>query len=290
MVNKVSDLVNAGVTAQIIKKYDFSFQKRFGQNFLIDDHVLGKIIDAALIEEGDGVIEIGPGIGTMTQRLCERAGKVVAIEIDRELIPILSETLSAYDNVKIVNADVMKTDLAALIRDEFPGMNVKVVANLPYYITTPIVMNLLEERLPIDSITIMVQKEVAERMQAGPGSKDYGALSLAVSYYADTYIAANVPPNCFMPRPKVGSGVIRLTIRKDNAVNVSDEKLMFDLIRAAFNQRRKTLTNAIANYSGLSYTKEEAAAAIQKLGLSETIRGEALTLEQFAKLADFLTS
>ncbi len=286
----MSDLVNAGVTAQIIKKYDFSFQKRFGQNFLIDDHVLGKIIDAALIEEGDGVIEIGPGIGTMTQRLCERAGKVVAIEIDRELIPILSETLSAYDNVKIVNADVMKTDLAALISDEFPGMNVKVVANLPYYITTPIVMNLLEERLSIDSITIMVQKEVAERMQAGPGSKDYGALSLAVSYYADTYIAANVPPNCFMPRPKVGSGVIRLTIRKDNTVNVSDEKLMFDLIRAAFNQRRKTLTNAIANYSGLSYTKEEAAAAIQKLGLSETIRGEALTLEQFAKLADFLTS
>ena len=290
MVNNVKDLVSAGVTAEVIKKYNFSFQKRFGQNFLIDDHVLTKIIDAAQIEEGDGVIEIGPGIGTMTQRLCERADKVVAIEIDKELIPILSETLSEYPNAKIINADVMKTDLAALIRDEFPGMNVKVVANLPYYITTPIVMNLLEERLPIDSITMMVQKEVAERMQAGPGSKDYGALSLAVSYYAQTYIAANVPPNCFMPRPKVGSGVIRLTIRKDNAVSVTDEKLMFHLIRAAFNQRRKTLANAIANYAGLPYTKEEVAEAIEKLGLSETVRGEALSLEQFAELADFLTS
>ena len=286
----MKDLVSAGVTAEVIKKYNFSFQKRFGQNFLIDDHVLGKIIDAAQIEEGDGVIEIGPGIGTMTQRLCERAAKVVAIEIDKELIPILSETLSEYPNVKIVNADVMKTDLAVLIRDEFPDMHVKVVANLPYYITTPIVMNLLEERLPIDSITIMVQKEVADRMQAGPGSKDYGALSLAVSYYAQTYIAANVPPNCFMPRPKVGSGVIRLTIRRDNGVSVTDEKLMFHLIRAAFNQRRKTLANAIANYAGLSYTKEEVAEAIEKLGFSETVRGEALSLEQFAELADFLTS
>lgn len=286
----MADLGNAGATAAVIKKYDFSFQKRYGQNFLIDERVLGKIMDAALIEDGDGVIEIGPGIGTMTQRLCERAGKVVAIEIDKELIPILSETLSEYSNVRIVHGDVMKTDIAALIREEFPDMKVRVVANLPYYITTPIVMNLLEERLPIDSITIMVQKEVAERMQAGPGSKDYGALSLAVAYYADTYIAANVPPNCFMPRPKVGSSVIRLTIRKENAVEVSDEKLMFHLIRAAFNQRRKTLVNAISNYAGLSYTKEEVTEAVKQLGLSETIRGEALGLTEFAGLADILTS
>ncbi len=285
----MADLGSAKSTANIINKYGFSFQKRFGQNFLIDEHVLDKIVDAALIGEEDGVIEIGPGIGTMTQRLCEAASKVVAIEIDKELIPILSETMSEYDNVKIINADVMKTDLDKLIRDEFSGMSVKVVANLPYYITTPIVMSLLENHLPVDNITIMVQKEVAQRMQAGPGTKDYGALSLAVQYYADTYIAANVPPNCFMPRPKVGSGVIRLTVRKEAEVEVADEKLMFSLIRAAFNQRRKTLVNAVTNFPGLDYTKEDIEKALAGLGISEKIRGEALSLQQFADLSNILT-
>lgn len=285
----MADLGSAKSTANIINKYGFSFQKRFGQNFLIDEHVLDKIVDAALIGKGDGVIEIGPGIGTMTQRLCEAASKVVAIEIDKELIPILSETMSGYDNVKIINADVMKTDLDKLIRDEFSGMSVKVVANLPYYITTPIVMSLLENHLPVESITIMVQKEVAQRMQAGPGTKDYGALSLAVQYYADTYIAANVPPNCFMPRPKVGSGVIRLTVRKEAEVEVADEKLMFSLIRAAFNQRRKTLVNAVTNFPGLDYTKEDIEKALAGLDISEKIRGEALSLQQFADLSNILT-
>ena len=285
----MADLGSAKSTANIINKYGFSFQKRFGQNFLIDAHVLDKIVDAALIGEEDGVSEIGPGIGTMTQRLCEAASKVVAIEIDKELIPILSETMSEYDNVKIINADVMKTDLDKLIRDEFSGMSVKVVANLPYYITTPIVMSLLENHLPVDNITIMVQKEVAQRMQAGPGTKDYGALSLAVQYYADTYIAANVPPNCFMPRPKVGSGVIRLTVRKEAEVEVADEKLMFSLIRAAFNQRRKTIVNAVTNFPGLDYTKEDIEKALAGLGISEKIRGEALSLQQFADLSNILT-
>ncbi|MBQ8007807.1 MAG: 16S rRNA (adenine(1518)-N(6)/adenine(1519)-N(6))-dimethyltransferase RsmA [Lachnospiraceae bacterium] len=285
----MADLGSAKSTANIINKYGFSFQKRFGQNFLIDEHVLDKIVDAALIGEEDGVIEIGPGIGTMTQRLCEAASKVVAIEIDKELIPILSETMSGYDNVKIINADVMKTDLDKLIRDEFSGMRVKVVANLPYYITTPIVMSLLENHLPVESITIMVQKEVAQRMQAGPGTKDYGALSLAVQYYADTYIAANVPPNCFMPRPKVGSGVIRLAVRKEAEVEVADEKLMFSLIRAAFNQRRKTLVNAVTNFPGLDYSKEDIEKALAGLGISEKIRGEALSLQQFADLSNILT-
>lgn len=285
----MANLGSAKSTASIINKYGFSFQKRFGQNFLIDEHVLDKIVDAALIGKEDGVIEIGPGIGTMTQRLCEAASKVVAIEIDKELIPILSETMSGYDNVKIINADVMKTDLDKLIRDEFSGMSVKVVANLPYYITTPIVMSLLENHLPVESITIMVQKEVAQRMQAGPGTKDYGALSLAVQYYADTYIAANVPPNCFMPRPKVGSGVIRLTVRKEAEVEVTDEKLMFSLIRAAFNQRRKTLVNAVTNFSGLDYSKEDIEKALAELDISERIRGEALSLQQFADLSNILT-
>ena len=283
----MSDLSNAAGTAGIIKKYGFSFQKRFGQNFLIDSHVLGKIVDAANITKNDGVIEIGPGIGTMTQLLCERAAKVVAVEIDRQLIPILEETLSGYDNVRTVNADVMKIDLQDLIAEEFSGMNVKVVANLPYYITTPIVMELLEKRLPVDDITIMVQKEVAMRMQAGPGTKDYGALSLAVAYYAATYIAANVPPNCFMPRPKVGSCVIRLTVRKEPPIDVSDEKLMFALIRAAFNQRRKTLVNAVGN-SQLNISKERMGEALLAAGLSPTVRGEQLDLERYALLADFL--
>lgn len=285
----MADLGNAKSTAEVIKKYGFSFQKRYGQNFLIDAHVLDKIIDAADIGKEDGVIEIGPGIGTMTQRLCERAAKVVAIEIDKELIPILSDTLSGYFNLKIINADVMKTDMTALIRDEFAGMNVKVVANLPYYITTPIVMSLLEQHLPLSSITIMVQKEVAVRMQAGPGTKDYGALSLAVQYYADTYIAANVPPNCFMPRPKVGSSVIRLTVRNTSEIEVTNEKLMFDLIRASFNQRRKTLVNAIGNFAGLDISKEAVAKALNDMGLDENVRGETLDLRQFAALSNILT-
>ena len=285
----MADLGNAKSTAEIINKYGFSFRKRFGQNFLIDEHVLNRIMDAALIDENDGVIEIGPGIGTMTQRLCERAGKVVAIEIDNDLIPILQETLSGYSNVKIIHADVMKTDISKLIKEEFEGRDVRVVANLPYYITTPIVMNLLESRYPIASITIMVQKEVADRMRALPGTKDYGALSLAVQYYADTYIAANVPPNCFMPRPKVGSSVIRLDVRKNPDAEVTDEKLMFDLIRAAFNQRRKTLTNAVSNYAGLDLSKEEVEKALTKLDLPATVRGESLDLSQFAALSNILT-
>ena len=276
-------------TIEILNKYHIVFQKKFGQNFLIDTHVLNKIIAAAGITKDDTVLEIGPGIGTMTQYLCENAGKVIAVEIDRTLVPILeNDTLSEYDNFHIINEDVLKLDLKQLIDDENGGRPIKVAANLPYYITTPIVMKLLEERLPIDNITVMVQKEVAERMQAGPGSKDYGALSLAVQYYADAYIAANVPPNCFMPRPNVGSAVIRLTLHKEPPVKVHDERLMFALIRASFNQRRKTLQNGINNSPELSFSKEAVSAALQKMGLSETVRGESLTLEQFAGLSDLL--
>lgn len=285
----MADLGNAKSTAEVIKKYDFSFQKRYGQNFLIDEHVLDKIIDAAQITDEDGVIEIGPGIGTMTQRLCERAKKVVAIEIDKELIPILKDTLSSYDNVRVIHGDVMKTDLESLVANDFAGMKVKVVANLPYYITTPIVMSLLEQHVKVASITIMVQKEVAMRMQAGPGTKDYGALSLAVQYYANTYIAANVPPNCFMPRPKVGSAVIRLDVYDEPLYKVDNEKLMFELIRGSFNQRRKTLVNAVGNYAGLDISKEDIAKALVSMGLSENVRGESLSLEQFSELSNILT-
>ncbi len=278
-------------TIEILNKYHIVFQKKFGQNFLIDTHVLDKIIAAAQITKDDMVLEIGPGIGTMTQYLCENAGKVIAVEIDRTLVPILeNDTLSEYDNFRIINEDVLKLDLKKLIEEENGGRPIKVAANLPYYITTPIVMKLLEERLPIDNITVMVQKEVAERMQAGPGSKDYGALSLAVQYYADAYIAANVPPNCFMPRPNVGSAVIRLTLHSEPPVKVRDEKLMFALIRASFNQRRKTLQNGINNSPELNFSKESVSSALQQMGLPETVRGEALTLEQFAKLSDLLKS
>ena len=276
-------------TIEILNKYHIVFQKKFGQNFLIDTHVLDKIIAAAQITKDDMVLEIGPGIGTMTQYLCENAGKVIAVEIDRTLVPILeNDTLSEYDNFRIINEDVLKLDLKKLIEEENGGRPIKVAANLPYYITTPIVMKLLEERLPIDNITVMVQKEVAERMQAGPGSKDYGALSLAVQYYADAYIAANVPPNCFMPRPNVGSAVIRLTLHKEPPVKVKDERLMFALIRASFNQRRKTLQNGINNSPELDFSKEAVSAALKEMGLSETVRGESLTLEQFAELSDLL--
>ena len=275
-------------TIDILKKYDFHFQKKFGQNFLIDTHVLEKIIDAAGVTKDDFVLEIGPGIGTMTQYLCERAREVMAVEIDDKLIPILADTLSAYDNVTVVNEDILKLDIDQIAREHNDGKPIKVVANLPYYITTPIIMGLFESHVPLESVTVMVQKEVADRMQAGPGTKDYGALSLAVQYYSEAEIVANVPPNCFMPRPNVGSAVIRLTCHKDCPVTVTDEKWMFRIIRASFNQRRKTLQNGLGNDASLPVTKEQAKAAIESMGLSATIRGEALSLAQFAELANRL--
>ena len=279
-------LSNPQVTIDIIKKYDFAFQKRFGQNFLIDGRVIDKIIAAAEITKEDTVLEIGPGIGTMTQYLAEAAGQVIAVEIDKNLLPIYEETLADYDNVTIINNDILKVDIYELIKGK--AKKVKVVANLPYYITTPIIMGLFENHIPAESITVMVQKEVADRMQSGPGSKDYGALSLAVQYYAKPYIVANVPPNCFMPRPNVGSAVIRLTSWEEPPVTVKDEKLMFKIIRASFNQRRKTLQNGINNSPDLSFTKEQVVTALKAMGLSESVRGEALNLEQFAKLTDLL--
>ena len=276
-------LSNPQVTIQTIKKYDFRFQKRYGQNFLIDQHVISKILLAADISKEDTVLEIGPGIGTLTQYLAESAGKVFAVEIDEKLIPVLGDTLKEYDNVTVVNQDILKCDIQALIGE---GKSCKIVANLPYYITTPIIMGLLEGNVPAESITVMIQKEVAERMDAGPGSKTYGALSLAVQYYAETYLAANVPPNCFMPRPAVGSAVIRLSKRKEPPVEVKDEKFMFRIIRAAFNERRKTLVNALKNDPVTAIPKETTEQALQEMGLPLTIRGEALSLGQFAELAD----
>ena len=281
-------LGNPKNTIEVIQKYQFAFQKKFGQNFLIDPHVLDKIIGAAGVTKEDMVLEIGPGIGTMTQYLAEAAREVVAVEIDNNLIPILKETLAEYDNVTVINEDILKVDIKTLAEEHNGGRPIKVVANLPYYITTPIIMGLFESNVPIDNITVMVQKEVADRMQVGPGSKDYGALSLAVQYYAEPYIVANVPPNCFMPRPKVGSAVIRLERYEEPPVKVKDEKLMFRIIRASFNQRRKTLANGLKNSAELDYTKEEIETAIEALGRGASIRGEALTLEEFAKLADFL--
>lgn len=279
-------LGNPQKTIEVLQKYDFTFQKKFGQNFLIDTHVLDKIISAAHITKEDMVLEIGPGIGTMTQYLAEAAGKVIAVEIDKNLIPILSDTLSEYQNVRIINEDVLKLDLRKLADEENGGKAIKVVANLPYYITTPIIMGLFENHVPVESITVMVQKEVADRMQTGPGSKDYGALSLAVQYYAEPYIVANVPPNCFMPRPKVGSAVIRLTRHKEPPVEVKDEKLMFDIIRASFNQRRKTLANGLNNSDIITCSKEIITEAIEKLGKGPSVRGEALSLQEFASLSN----
>lgn len=274
-------------TIEILQKYGFRFQKKFGQNFLIDPHVLDKILAAAEITEDDFVVEIGPGIGTLTQYLAYAAREVCAVEIDRNLIPILEDTLSDWDNVTVIHEDILKLDLADLADKKNGGKPVKIVANLPYYITTPIIMGLFENHVPVDTITVMVQKEVASRMQAGPGSKDYGALSLAVQYYAEPYLAANVPPNCFMPRPQVGSAVIRLR-NKASKTEVSDEALMFRLIRASFNQRRKTLLNGLRNDKGLSFQKEDLEIALAACGLSPDVRGETLTLEQFAALADYL--
>ena len=279
-------LGNPKYTIEVLQKYHFVFQKRFGQNFLIDTHVLERIIEAAQITKDDFVIEIGPGIGTMTQYLAEAAREVAAVEIDRSLIPILQDTLQDWDNVTVINEDILKVDVCKLAQEKNAGRPVKVVANLPYYITTPIIMGLFENQVPLDSITIMVQKEVADRMQVGPGTKDYGALSLAVQYYARPQIVTNVPPNCFMPRPKVGSAVIRLTRFQEPPVKVDDEKLMFAIIRASFNQRRKTLVNGLKNASELSFTKEQIESALTSAGLPLNIRGEALMLEQFAQLSN----
>lgn len=279
-------LGNSKNTIEVLQKYDFVFQKKFGQNFLIDSHVLDKIVSAAGITKNDFVLEIGPGIGTMTQYLAASARKVFAVEIDKALIPILEDTLKEFDNVQVINQDILKVDIKKLAEEHNDGKPIKVVANLPYYITTPIIMGLFESQVPIDSITVMVQKEVADRMKVGPGTKDYGALSLAVQYYAEPYIVVNVPPNCFMPRPKVGSAVIRLTRHEKPPVEVADEKLMFRLIRASFNQRRKTLANGLNNSPELSYSKEEIQQTIEKCGFKAGIRGEALTLEDFAKLAN----
>ncbi len=285
---KKPTLGNPQNTIAVLQKYDFTFQKKFGQNFLIDTHVLDKIIRSAEITKDDMVLEIGPGIGTMTQYLACAAGKVVAVEIDKALIPILEDTLDGYDNVQIINEDVLKIDIAKLAKEQNSGRPIKVVANLPYYITTPIIMGLFENHVPLKSITVMVQKEVADRMQVGPGTKDYGALSLAVQYYASPYIVANVPPNCFMPRPKVGSAVIRLERYENPPVQVGDEKLMFKIIRASFNQRRKTLANGLRNSPELDFTKEQIEQAIEKMGKGTSVRGETLSLEEFAKLSNLL--
>jgi len=275
-------------TIEILQKYNFAFQKKYGQNFLVDPHILDKIVDSAGITKEDVVLEIGPGIGTMTQYLCEKAKEVIAVEIDKALIPILNDTLSEYDNVSVLNHDILKLDLKRLVEENNYGKPIKVVANLPYYITTPIIMGLFESHVPIESITIMVQKEVADRMQVGPGTKDYGALSLAVQYYAKPEIMAYVPPNCFLPRPKVGSAVIRLTKHTAPTVAVNNEALLFQIIRASFNQRRKTLQNGLKNSTEINYSKEQILDAIRQLGVLENVRGETLTLEQFAELSNYL--
>ena len=284
-------MANLGIpqnTIEILQKYHFNFQKKFGQNFLIDTSVLDRIIAAAEITKEDCVLEIGPGIGTMTQILCENAREVVAVEIDKNLIPILQDTLSEYNNVSVINEDILKVDIGALALERNAGKPIKVVANLPYYITTPIIMGLFESHVPIDNITVMVQKEVADRMKVGPGSKDYGALSLAVQYYAKPYLVANVPANCFIPRPNVDSAVICLTRHESPAVEVENEALMFNMIRASFNQRRKTLQNGLKNSGLFPVSKEEIIEVIKEAGLPETVRGEALTLEQFARLSNLM--
>lgn len=285
---KEPTLGNPQNTIAVLQKYNFTFQKKYGQNFLIDTHVLDKIIRSAEITKEDMVLEIGPGIGTMTQYLACAAGKVAAVEIDKALIPILEDTLAGYDNVQIINEDVLKVDLAKLAEEQNDGRPIKVVANLPYYITTPIIMGLFESHVPLKSITVMVQKEVADRMQAAPGTKDYGALSLAVQYYASPYIVANVPPNCFMPRPRVGSAVIRLERYEESPIRVEDEKLLFRIIRASFNQRRKTLVNGLKNSAELNFTKEQIEAAVETLGKGLNVRGETLSLEEFANLSELL--
>lgn len=294
MRTNMANLGTPTATAAVLNKYDFVFRKKYGQNFLVDMNMLEKIVDCAELTKEDCVLEIGPGIGTMTQYLAERAGKVIVVEIDGDLIPILKDTLGAYDNVTIIHQDILKVDLHQLVEEHLADRqkykSFKVVANLPYYITTPIIMNLLEKKIPLDNITIMVQKEVAERMQVGPGTKDYGALSLAVQYYAKPEVMVSVPPECFMPRPKVASAVIRLTLYSEPPIKVSDPEYMFRLIRASFNQRRKTLANGLSNDSGLHLTREAVVEVLRQMDLSETIRGERLTLEQFGELAERLKS
>ena len=284
----MADLGKPQNTIAVLQKYNFNFQKKFGQNFLIDTRVLDRIINAAEITKEDFVLEIGPGIGTMTQYLCESAREVAAVEIDRNLIPILNDTLREYQNVEVWNEDILKVDINRLAQEKNQGRPIKVVANLPYYITTPIIMGLFESHVPVESITVMVQKEVAERMQAKPGTKDYGALSLAVQYYAKPEVVANVPPNCFIPRPKVGSAVICLTRHQEKIVQAKDEDFMFRIISASFNQRRKTLVNALNNAPNLPLEKEQIITTLEELGLNPNIRGEALTLEQFAQLSNLL--
>lgn len=284
----MGNLANPSYVSAVLKRFGFTFQKKYGQNFLMDDNILNKIIDSADITKDDVVLEIGPGIGTMTEELSRAAKHVIAVEIDKHLIPILEETLFGHSNITIINQDILKADIEALAREYNDGKPLKVVANLPYYITTPIIMELLEKRLPIHSITVMVQKEVAERMMTGPGSKDYGALSLAVKYYSTPHIVCQVPAGCFMPKPNVDSAVIQLVCNEKPPVEVDDEKLLFKCIRASFNQRRKTLANGLKNYSGLTFTKEEIEKAIENAGFTPSVRGEALTLEEFAKLANCL--
>ena len=281
-------LGNPGNTIEVLQKYSFNFQKKFGQNFLIDEHILEKIVDSAELTKEDCVLEIGPGIGTMTQYLAERAGSVIAVEIDKALIPILKDTLSDYDNVTILNEDILKVDIAALVEEKNGGRPIKVVANLPYYITTPIVMGLFESHVPLDSITIMVQKEVAERMQVGPGTKDYGALSLAVAFYSKAEVVTIVSPNCFIPKPNVASAVIRLKVHGEPPVTVKDEAFLFQVIHASFRQRRKTLMNGLSNAPELRISKQAVLEALQEMGVSESIRGETFTLEEFGHLSDIL--
>jgi 16S rRNA (adenine1518-N6/adenine1519-N6)-dimethyltransferase len=282
-------LCSSNNTIEVLNRYHIALNKRFGQNFLTDLHVLEKIVEAAEISKEDCVLEIGPGIGTMTQYLCEKARKVVAVEIDKGLIPILeNDTLKDYDNYEIINNDILKVDISRIVEEKNDGKPIKVVANLPYYITTPIIMGLFEKHVPLKSITVMVQKEVALRMKAEPSTKDYGALSLAVQYYTKPYIAANVPANCFIPRPNVGSAVINLSLHEKKPVTAQDEALMFKIIRASFNERRKTLANAIANYNELVFERSSVEEALEKMGLSKTVRGEALSLKQFAELSDIL--
>ena len=283
-------LSNPTNTLAVINKHEFVFQKKYGQNFLIDEGIVEKIVREAGVTKEDFVLEIGPGIGTMTQLLCEQAREVAAVEIDTKLIPILSETLENYDNITIINEDILKVDIAKLAQEKNDGRPIKVVANLPYYITTPIIMGLFESHVPIDSITVMVQKEVADRMQVGPGTKDYGALSLAVQYYSKPQVVINVPPECFIPRPNVGSAVIRLEKHAICPVEVEDERLMFKIIRASFNQRRKTLSNGLNNSPEINFSKEQINAAIEELGRGASIRGEALTLEEFAKLSNIFSN
>lgn len=285
----MSFLGNPAVTGAILEKYGIRAQKKYGQNFLTDENILGKIADISQVGKDDLVLEIGPGLGTLTQILCERAGRVVAVEIDKKLIPVLEETLSEYDNLTLINEDILKCDLRELLKSKDGCSRVKVVANLPYYITTPVMMYLLESEYPFESLTVMIQKEVADRIKAGPSTKEYGSLSLAVQYYGDPVVAAHVPPSCFIPRPNVGSVVLKIDIYKEKPVTAKDQELLFKLIRGSFNQRRKTLVNGLKNYAGLEFTKEEIEAAIEKLGKKASVRGEELTLSEFARLADILT-